>query len=58
VAEGIRASAHGRSRVSVGDVADLCVVEIDPLTATAEELRSMPVSATLLAGRFTYTVLE
>jgi predicted amidohydrolase YtcJ len=58
VAEGVRASAHGRSRISVGDVADLCVVEIDPLTATAEELRSMPVSATLLAGRFTYTVLE
>ena len=57
-AEAIAASAHGRRRVASGDVADLCVVEIDPLSATPAALRTMPVSATLIAGRFTHSVLE
>jgi len=57
-AEAIAASAHGRRRVARGDVADLCVVEIDPLSATPAALRTMPVSATLIAGRFTHSVLE
>lgn len=56
-AEAIAASAHGRGRVAVGDIADLCVVDIDPLTASAEELRTMPVAATMLAGRFTHNLL-
>jgi hypothetical protein len=33
------------------------VVDIDPLFASVEELRTMPVSATLLGGRFTHNVL-
>ena len=57
-AEAIASSTHGRVRVAVGDPADLCVVEIDPLAATAEALRQMAVSATLIAGRFTFTLLE
>ena len=55
--EAIAASAHGRYRVAAGDVADLCVVESDPLTATGSELRAMPVAATLIAGRFTHNSL-
>ncbi len=57
-AEAIAASAHGRRRVAAGEVADLCIVEIDPLTATPQALRAMPVSATLIAGRFTHTLLD
>jgi predicted amidohydrolase YtcJ len=55
--EAIAASAHGRYRVAASDVADLCVVERDPLTATGSELRAMPVAATLIAGRFTHNSL-
>jgi len=56
-AEAIGASAHGRRRVAIGDAADLCVVDIDPLAATGGGLRGMPVSATLIAGRFTHNTL-
>jgi predicted amidohydrolase YtcJ len=55
--EAVSASAHGRRRVSVGEVADLCVVDGDPFTASADALRSMPVAATMLAGRFTHNLL-
>jgi predicted amidohydrolase YtcJ len=41
----------------VGEVADLAVVELDPFAATAEQLRTMPVAATLLGGRFTHNAL-
>ena len=57
-AEAIGASAHGHRRVAAGDIADLCVVDIDPLTATGSQLRAMPVSATLIAGRFTHNSLD
>ena len=57
-AEAITASAHGRRSVSVGDVADLCVVDLDPFTAAASELRSMPVAATLVAGRVTHSLID
>lgn len=46
-----------RSTVAVGQVADLVVTDIDPLAASVEELRSMAVAATVLAGRFTHNVL-
>ena len=55
--EAIGASAHGRHRIAIGDAADLCVVDIDPLAASSSELRAMPVSATLIAGRFTHNFL-
>lgn len=50
-------AASTRNRVAVGEVADLVVVERDPFTSTPDELRSMPVAATLLAGRFTHRAL-
>lgn len=50
----LTASTRGAAGVSVGDVADLVLVDRDPFTATAQELRTMPVSATLLGGRFTW----
>jgi predicted amidohydrolase YtcJ len=55
VAEAIAAST--RSTVAVGEPADLVVVELDPRAGTPEQLAAMPVAATLLAGRFTHTVL-
>lgn len=54
---GLAASARGRHRIAVDDVADLAVCEIDPLTASLDDLRRMPVAATLLAGRFTHNAL-
>jgi predicted amidohydrolase YtcJ len=53
VAEALAASANGNT-VAVGSPADLVVVERDPLGESAELLRAMPVSGTLLAGRWTY----
>lgn len=50
----LAASTGGRTSVEVGSVADLVVTEIDPLTATDHDLRTMVVSATLLGGRFTH----
>lgn len=55
VADALTASV--RTRVAAGEPADLAIVETDPLTATADELRRMPVGATLLAGRFTHNLL-
>ncbi|MWJ20512.1 amidohydrolase, partial [Clavibacter michiganensis subsp. michiganensis] len=51
--------ASVRTRVAVGERADLVVVERDPLAAStsADDLRAMRVSATLLGGRFTHDTL-
>ena len=51
------ASTDGRARVELGSLADLVVTEADPLTATDDELRSFPVTATMVAGRWTYNSL-
>jgi predicted amidohydrolase YtcJ len=53
----LAASARGRHAVAVGDVADLAVVDIDPFTASVDDLRRMPVAATMIAGRFTHNAL-
>ncbi|WP_022885268.1 amidohydrolase [Glaciibacter superstes] len=53
----LAASARGRHQIEVGDVADLAVTEIDPFTASVDDLRRMPVAATLLEGRFTHSTL-
>ncbi|WP_434317342.1 amidohydrolase [Leifsonia sp. P73] len=50
-------AASTRTRVAVGEPADLAVVESDPLGATPDELRGMRVAATLLAGRLTHDAL-
>ena len=54
----LSASARGRFTVAEGELADLVVLDADPLTATAGELRDMPVAATLVGGRFTWNALE
>lgn len=50
----LAASAGPDGPVAVGRRADLAVVERDPATATPEQLRAMPVAATLVGGRFTH----
>jgi predicted amidohydrolase YtcJ len=47
-------AASARSRIAVGEPADLVVLDADPSVA---DLRAMPVAATLLAGRFTHSTL-
>ncbi|KQQ00631.1 MULTISPECIES: amidohydrolase [unclassified Rathayibacter] len=55
VAEAITASTRARRlRPRPGDPADLVVLDRDPLASDSEELRTMPVAATLVAGRFTH----
>ncbi|MCI2958295.1 amidohydrolase family protein [Agromyces atrinae] len=53
----LAASSRGRRSVSVGDAADLVLVDADPLTVPLAELREMPVAATFLGGRATYSAL-
>lgn len=50
--EALRAST--RSTIAEGQRADIVVVDADPSAATPEQLRTMPVSATMLAGNFTH----
>ncbi|KQR76810.1 amidohydrolase [Arthrobacter sp. Leaf337] len=52
--EALAASARGRSRIRVGDPADIAVLDDDPLSVPDEVFSSMPVAATLVAGRFTF----
>ncbi|WP_448004902.1 amidohydrolase [Agromyces bauzanensis] len=44
---------HG-AEIAVGGSADLAVIELDPLAASVDELRTMPVAVTLLDGRITH----
>ncbi|MFE6966505.1 amidohydrolase family protein [Agromyces sp. NPDC057679] len=54
----LAASTNGAgAEVRVGGAADLAVVELDPFAATSDELRTMPVAATLVAGAFTHRAL-
>ncbi|HJE58023.1 MAG TPA: amidohydrolase family protein [Nocardiopsis listeri] len=57
VESALAAGTRGRVGVVTGEPADLVVVERDPLSCPAEELRTMPVAATLLGGRFTWSTL-
>lgn len=50
-------TASTRTSITVGEPADLVATELDPLSATGEQLRTMPVAATLLGGRITHSVL-
>ncbi|MFZ4078915.1 MAG: amidohydrolase [Microbacteriaceae bacterium] len=49
--------ASTRTRIAVGEVADLVLIESDPLDADVETLRMMEVSATFIAGRPTFLAL-
>lgn len=51
-------AASVESRIAVGEPADLAVVDRDPLASSAAELRTMPVAATMLAGRFTHDTIS
>ncbi|AWB86681.1 amidohydrolase [Mycetocola zhujimingii] len=58
VAEALAATTRTPNEaVAAGRVADLAIVDRNPLTSTPEELRRMPVAATILNGRFTHSVL-
>lgn len=50
----LAATARGRSRIRVGDPADLVVVDDDPAELTPKELASASVFGTLVAGRWTH----
>jgi predicted amidohydrolase YtcJ len=50
-------TASSRTRLAVGEPADLVAVDLDPLSCSVDELRSMPVAATFLAGRPTFLSL-
>ncbi|WP_432842115.1 amidohydrolase [Dactylosporangium sp. CA-092794] len=54
LAAALAASARGRIAVAAGGPADLAVLDRDPATATRDELRTMPVAATLVGGAFTW----
>jgi predicted amidohydrolase YtcJ len=54
VAAALAASTQGRFTPRLADRADLVVTDLDPLAASADDLRTMPVSGTLLAGRWTW----
>jgi predicted amidohydrolase YtcJ len=56
VDEAIAASA--RTTVAVGQPADLVITDLNPLTSTAEQLRAMPVSGTVLGGRWTHLTID
>ena len=58
VPEALAASTRTpNDRVAVSARADLAIVDVNPLTSTPDQLRRMPVAATLLNGRFTHSVL-
>ena len=52
VAAALAASTR-HARVEPGAPADLVIIDRDPLSCPGDELRTMPVAATLLAGRLT-----
>ncbi|HKT55534.1 MAG TPA: amidohydrolase family protein [Microbacterium sp.] len=47
-------SADDAATIMPGEVADLILCGADPLTASADEVRRMPVAATILGGRVTH----
>ncbi|SEA86352.1 amidohydrolase [Leifsonia sp. 21MFCrub1.1] len=51
-------AASVRSSVTPGARADLAVLDRDPLTSAPDDLRTMPVAATFVAGRATHDTLR
>jgi len=52
--EALLASTRGCGRIRAGAVADIAVLDADPLAAPDAVFAGMPVAATLVAGRFTF----
>lgn len=50
-------AASARSTLAVGQPADLVITGRDPYACDRDELRDMPVAATLLGGRFTWRTI-
>ena len=50
----MRASWGGARELAAGSPADLVVTERDPVTASGEQLRTMPVFATMVAGEWSH----
>ena len=50
----LAASLHGPLPIADDVAADLVILDLDPMTASADELRAMPVAGTLLGGRWTW----
>lgn len=50
-------TSRRRIQVKEGDVADICILPLDPLKASSKEIWNMKVKATLLGGRFTHREL-
>ncbi|MFC7450130.1 amidohydrolase [Rhodococcus daqingensis] len=50
----LAASTGGRTRVTIGDLADLVVLDTDELPSTGAGLAAMPVWGTMVGGRWTY----
>lgn len=50
-------AASARSTLAVGQPADLVITGRDPYVSDRDELRDMPVAATLLGGRFTWRTI-
>jgi predicted amidohydrolase YtcJ len=51
----LAASANRVTELAVGGPADLVVTELNPVEATGEQLRAMPVFATMVAGEWSYS---
>ena len=49
--------ASSRTRLAVGEPADLVALDVDPLRCSLDELRAMKVSATFVGGRPTFLAL-
>ena len=54
VDDALAASTRGARRVRSGARADLVAVDVDPWSASPDQLRQMPVALTVLAGRATH----
>ncbi|WP_285761058.1 amidohydrolase [Nocardiopsis ansamitocini] len=54
VGAALAAASEGRTGIAVGDRADLMVTALDPAEVAPQDLRELPVVATLLAGRPTH----
>jgi predicted amidohydrolase YtcJ len=42
----------------VGEPADIAILDYDPLMSSVDELRTMPVMLTMVAGRVTHSALS
>lgn len=59
VLEAIAASSDSRRVVpAVGDPADLVLMDVDPRVAAPAELRDLPVAATLVGGKWSFSTLD